>query len=281
MINLESLLRLRICPEGMPTMQEIYSLAARQPTDDTLLRFCEIHNAAIAMIGNLYFFDRGFQDDLSLLRSICDRSGFLYGDAIVHQARLIYYRAVFAGSPTRLETMANLLEESRLSPGVGAAIQRSRDEIEYLCQNFAEYRRSWDFWMNFERSIEDRSRNDLPLRSLVAGWRAHRLTTSKDAANHRQAFGDKAFGSCECRYCKSIFTFQRKQGVTAMPSHCGSEQCRREYETERKREQRSLGGSQDWQSAAKTPRRCAQCRKQKILNSERICKKCFSENLAQ
>jgi hypothetical protein len=131
-----------------------------------------------------------------------------------------------------------------------------------------ELRDACNFVILCHSTIKQLSINNQQIKDLEIQW----LEASKELNKIVESLSHPGFYLYRCPYCFGYFT----QDSIKIPANCGSDPCKSKYSAENKSKVRRRSNKQ-WVAAFDGKRRhCKECSKRKIVDSDKICKKCFT-----
>ena len=289
---LVELLRPKIDPMTA-TLQWIGLIAAEQIPDlGSQLLLQAYSNDIISIIRDEQKANGHFLDKLSL------EQGLNLWQSRYHQAVMMYIGAFF---PARMQNWGKLARASMQMTSIyvqyqtenilaigndcmelagfdsDAVSMRENPHKIYLRQRFLEYRIADDY-MNalWTKATEDKGN---ALLNYIKQQEEQRASFERDRRDsYRQQVGDIDARSTnpplymlrQCPYCEDWYE-QNISGNGQLTTHC--KQCFRDWDAER----RKVKTQPDWIEISKKRKPCQLCGKKRLVNSDYICKPCFSE----
>jgi hypothetical protein len=279
MISLHNFPRLSLAEE-VPPLVDFWMIYNRIPDDESKKLFLAAHVWTLRMIVDSWSLPYE-NEKLELLKSFCEHLGFDFAKVWTAQAARIYYQNIFS---REIVNPRNIYEQSMsyrsLVPGVKHMQTMHMREDERLRQEFPGYKRFSllfdNFWASVARSMQA---GDQTIIALSRQWKFLEAESIKHDLKLLGNHSYTAFKTVSCQFCYRFFRVERSRGVTKTARHCEFLECRKIYDRMKpsKVERTALLG---WISAG-SKKRCASCKAVRLVNTEKICKTCFSENLSE
>jgi hypothetical protein len=266
--------------EEIPSMQDLILIFNQLPDDESKEIFLGAHTWTLRMIVESWNLP-GEIEKLELLKSACKHLGFDFPGYWTAQNAIIYYQHVFS---REIVNPRNVYELSRttqsLNPAVNQMSARHLSEDARLRLELPAYKRfsllSKNFWFSVTRSMQ---LGDQTTIALIRQYQVLEAESLKDDLKNLADDSDPSFRVVTCQFCSKVFRVKRSQGVTIAPAHCDAIECKKAYQRLKpsKVARTALCG---WVSTG-SKGRCISCAAVRLVNSEKTCKKCFSEILSE
>jgi hypothetical protein len=207
---------------------------------------------------------------------------FTWDDLLYHVANLNYLDYFFL-PPENYDELTNLSKEAHkfyyqwTQTGKSESIilekyvENLNQKKDKIRENFPEYKISEFYWDYFIHMAQKYYRDVL---LELERRKSEDVSEIVDIAkkNYRQPHENrlvKRDRPWRCPYCQKWFEQGNKNGK--WQTSCGQNKCNRERDRLRKTP------PTDWIGSSPKQRRCKECRKPRLLNLDRICKKCFTQ----
>ena len=248
LLDLSKLPPLNVGAGDIPTLTELMSLYSRCPDYESQELFIQSHFWTLAFIVQSWQLPLQLEH-FQLEEALCDRVGFSYPQVRTASIRRQYYICRYSRQVVNPRIAHELASENKLFPGAANCEKLWIAEDQRLRSQFNFYAQASVIWDNYRRSCDQMASHDRVTAALLKELLLLQIEISKLDYRQLESTGKTEFTLVECPHCGKYFQVKRKPGRAIAPPHCGSGDCLKSYERQKKRVQRQLNPV-SWQATS-------------------------------
>jgi hypothetical protein len=265
----------------LPADLELAVIIGGFQDDDSIETFRLASNEMVGTISRTFMLDK---TQFLLERKLCQLTGISHETLVISRMRRHYYFSLFSGIVYNPRVVLELTQGTASFRGVRTLSENHHQAEERLCQMYPAFNESTSFFYTYRSVIQNSTNPEVQklLLQIKPDVPAHakRLYSAISKKKPPAGLPHDIVIHSRCEFCSGFFSIDRRRGCGKAPRHCANPGCIQAYERSRKKSSRAIPHSQRteglWTSAYPKKRRCKECRMQRLLNTEGVCKSCFA-----
>ena len=216
--------------------------------------------------------------ELEIWRNCCKRIGRSFQQHYRAGITMSWFASILD-----TKTISPRLERDAFHQYLETFEQRLKDEPFYELQKklpidtpltrFKEYQEACTIIDEVYIETVERAKTDKYLADQLKSWVELKKKVARERDQDRNNNVEVAI--TQCLQCGRIFEYKLGTGISKQPSHCSNDDCKQQYERTKPSKLKRSSKS-EWKSKG-SKARCQECKCVLLVNSDRICKKCFKE----